>query len=147
MPLLYTVQYGDTLPSIAYYFGTTPLSLAQLNNIPYPYSVYEGDTLYITLEMDPQTAYNDVTDYSTAGKEYVYAWENINDEQNHLDTEMIENMIGKKGTFQAGVLKFSFPRYDLDVNIKSIKLEPELALTSWMAFYQVNNDFPKLEHP
>lgn len=140
MSLLYTVQYGDTLPSIANYFGTIPLSLAKLNGIPYPYSVYEGDTLYIESEMVPQTIYNENSEYSQAGKEYFNAVEITNDEQNCLDTETIENIIGKKGTFQAGVLKFSFPRYDLDVNIESITLEPVFALTSWMALHQVNND-------
>lgn len=137
MSMFYTVQYGDTLPFIANYFGTTPLSLAQLNSIPYPYSFYEGDTLVIT-DTVSQTIYNNDADFSQTG-EYDNFQESTNAEQNCLDTEMIENIIGKKGTFQAGVLKFTFPRYDLDVNLEAITLEPVFALTSWMAFQQVDN--------
>jgi hypothetical protein len=40
---------------------------------------------------------------------------------------------------QDGVLKFTFPRYDLKVSIGPVTIEPELALTSWMAFHQVGN--------
>jgi hypothetical protein len=36
------------------------------------------------------------------------------------------------------VLKFTFPRYDLKVNIGAVSIEPELALTSWIAFVQMN---------
>ena len=140
MSMFYTVQYGDTLPSIANHFGITPLSLAQLNDIPYPYSVYEGDTLFIEFNMVPLSINNDETNYSQAGIGYVNAWERANGEQNCLDTETIEDIIGKKGTLQADVLKFTFPRYDLKVNIGTITLEPEFALTSWMALHQVNND-------
>lgn len=56
-----------------------------------------------------------------------------------VSQETVEKIIGKKGTMQDGVLKFAFPRYDLKVNIGPVAIEPELALTSWMAFHQVGN--------
>jgi hypothetical protein len=56
-----------------------------------------------------------------------------------MDRESVENIFGKKGTMQDGALKFTFPRYDLKVTIGSVLIEPELALTSWMAFHQVGN--------
>ncbi len=92
------------------------------NNIYCPYLFYPGAQFY------PLTgiSYTAVNNPST---QYV----------NSIDRESIENIIGKKGTMQDGVLKFTFPRYDLKVNIGSVSVAPELALTSWMAFHQVGS--------
>jgi hypothetical protein len=103
------------------------------------YSINEGDSLSIAFDTVRPSAYNYFTNASEAENEYVNAWENTNDEQNCLDTAMIENIIGKKGTVQANVLKFTFPRYDLNVNIETITLDPVFALTSWMAFHPMDN--------
>lgn len=56
-----------------------------------------------------------------------------------IDRSSVESIIGKKGTLQDGVLKFTFPRYDLKVNVGVVPIQPELALTSWMAFHKVGN--------
>lgn len=53
-------------------------------------------------------------------------------------TKSVESIICRKGSIQNGVLKFTFPRYDLRVNVGAVSVEPELALTSWMAFNQFN---------
>lgn len=50
-------------------------------------------------------------------------------------SEQINSIIGKKGTISEEVIKFTFPRFELRVNIGQVELEPELALTSWTAFH------------
>lgn len=56
-----------------------------------------------------------------------------------IEWEKVERIIGKKGSKQNSVLKFTFPRYDLAVDIGPFYIEPELALTSWVAFHQMGN--------
>lgn len=115
MSILYTVQFGDTLPIISQRFGIPLMNLAQINNIRCPYLIYVGQKLIIP-----------VNGFATQV-------------QHPADWESVEKIIGKKGSIQNGVLKFTFPRYDLKVNIGPVSIEPELALTSWMAFHQVDN--------
>ncbi len=55
------------------------------------------------------------------------------------DWKAVENVIGRKGSPQGEVLKFTFPRYDLDVKVSGVPVEPALALTSWMAFKRIDN--------
>ena len=47
----------------------------------------------------------------------------------------VQQQLGGKGTMQPGdVLKFGFPRTDLQVMVDGVKLAPTLALGSWIAF-------------
>jgi hypothetical protein len=51
-----------------------------------------------------------------------------------LDWQSVETTLGRKGTVQGGVLKVAFPRSDLNVQIDGVLIDPNLALTSWIAF-------------
>jgi hypothetical protein len=47
----------------------------------------------------------------------------------------VEAALGRKGAMQPGnIIKFSFPRGDLSVNVGSVTLRPVLALGGWVAF-------------
>ena len=47
----------------------------------------------------------------------------------------VEQALGRKGASNPGdVIKFSFPRSDMSVNIAGVQLKPALALGSWVAF-------------
>ena len=47
----------------------------------------------------------------------------------------VNTAIGRSGTIQPdGVMKYSFPRGDLDVSLNGVKIKPALALGSWVAF-------------
>jgi hypothetical protein len=49
--------------------------------------------------------------------------------------------MGKSGAMQPGdVLKFSFPRSDLQVMVDGIQIKPALALGSWAAFKKMGNE-------
>lgn len=48
--------------------------------------------------------------------------------------QSVEKALGRKGTVQGDVLKVAFPRSDLKVNVGEVKIDPALALTSWIAF-------------
>jgi hypothetical protein len=50
------------------------------------------------------------------------------------DLKSIEKALGRKGAVQGDVLKVTFPRSDLKVNVGNVQIEPALALTSWIAF-------------
>ncbi len=51
------------------------------------------------------------------------------------DWSKVDSVFGRKGASQAGdVMKYSFPRSDLDVTARGVKLRPALALGSWVAF-------------
>lgn len=139
MSILYIVQFGDTLPYIAQRFGTTLPRLAQINNIYYPYLLYTGQKLNIPIDKNLQLVNGRFPLYPFVGINYTIADGYSAQVPNFIDQESVENVIGKKGTIQEGVLKFTFPRYDLKVNIGPISIEPEFALTSWMAFHQVGN--------
>src|SRR5882724_10020769 len=50
----------------------------------------------------------------------------------------VEDALGRKGAMQPGnVIKFSFPRSDLSVNVSGVTLKPALALGGWVAFKEV----------
>src|SRR5690348_13663787 len=52
-----------------------------------------------------------------------------------LDWSKVEQALGRKGSTQpGGVMKFGFPRSDLDVTVDGVAVEPPLALGSWLAF-------------
>ncbi|MGE5474681.1 MAG: DUF1259 domain-containing protein [Ignavibacteriales bacterium] len=110
MSFLYGFPPGNTSPYVPQNFGTEYQRLIQTNNIYYPHLPSYIDYAKNALQIE-----------------------------NPIDRESIEKIIGKKGTMQDGVLKFTFPRYDLKVSIGPVSIEPELALTSWMAFHNVGN--------
>ncbi|GFP75743.1 LysM peptidoglycan-binding domain-containing protein [Clostridium fungisolvens] len=45
--IIYKVLYGDTLYSIDHNFRTYPEELVKINNIVYPYQLFEGKELII----------------------------------------------------------------------------------------------------
>ncbi|HEX9063283.1 MAG TPA: DUF1259 domain-containing protein, partial [Clostridia bacterium] len=139
MSNLYTVQFGETLPYIAQRFGTTLQRLAQVNNIYCPYLINTGQKLNIPAEMNYQPINGGVPIYPLAVTNNTTTYGYSTQTPNYLDHETVEKIIGKKGTMQDDVLKVTFPRYDLKVNIDSVSIEPELAFTSWMAFHPVGN--------
>jgi Domain of Unknown Function (DUF1259) len=50
----------------------------------------------------------------------------------------VEQALGRKGAVQpGGVIKFGFPRGDLQVTVAGVVLKPALALGSWVAFRQL----------
>ncbi|MFY0543495.1 LysM peptidoglycan-binding domain-containing protein [Brevibacillus sp. H7] len=49
----YTVRPGDTLNSIAARFGVPVQELIRVNNIPYPYSIFVGQNLFIPVRPTP----------------------------------------------------------------------------------------------
>ncbi|HEV8410401.1 MAG TPA: DUF1259 domain-containing protein [Gemmatimonadaceae bacterium] len=52
----------------------------------------------------------------------------------------VEDALGRKGAAQPGdVIKFSFPRGDLNVTVGSVTVKPALALGGWLAFKQTAN--------
>lgn len=51
------------------------------------------------------------------------------------DWGAVEKVLGRKGTVQGDVMKATFPRGDLKVNVKGVRVLPGLALTSWVAFH------------
>jgi hypothetical protein len=54
------------------------------------------------------------------------------------DWSAVEQVLGRKGTMQpGGVIKFSFPRSDLQVSVGDVQLKPALALGSWVAFKRI----------
>ncbi|WP_312371455.1 DUF1259 domain-containing protein [Lachnoclostridium sp.] len=139
MSTLYTVQFGDTLPYIAQLFGTTLPKLAQMNNIFSPYLIYAGQKLIIPVERKFQQINRVAPHNPLVGTNHTPAIGYANQDPKTIDQEAVEKILEKKGSMQDGVLKFTFPRYDLKVNIGPISIEPELALTSWMAFHQIGN--------
>lgn len=116
----YTVRYGDTLYTIAHRFGVCDEMLAMYNDILDPYQIFEGQKLLI-----PITIPNRNLSFGNYRLEY--------------DLETVKMIFSQEGTMTDGVLKFTFPHYDLIVKIDGIMLEPDLALTSWVAFNQLEN--------
>ena len=54
------------------------------------------------------------------------------------DWSAVEQALGRKGTMQPGdVLRFSFPRRDLQVTANGVPIRPAFALGSWVAFKRV----------
>lgn len=53
----------------------------------------------------------------------------------------LDSAFGRKGAAQPGeVMKYSFPRSDLDVTANGVKLKPAFALGSWIAFKRVGRN-------
>jgi hypothetical protein len=54
------------------------------------------------------------------------------------DWSVLESALGRKGTASpGGVVRFSFPRGDLNVVVHGVTLKPALALGSWVAFKRI----------
>lgn len=54
------------------------------------------------------------------------------------DWSVVEGALGSKGAAQPGaVMRFSFPRRDLQVTVDGVQIRPALALGSWVAFKRV----------
>ena len=54
------------------------------------------------------------------------------------DWSAVENALGRKGTpSPGGVVRFGFPRSDLNVVVHGVTLKPALALGSWVAFERI----------
>jgi hypothetical protein len=54
------------------------------------------------------------------------------------DWTAVENALGRKGTLSpGGVVRFGFPRSDLNVVLRGVTLKPALALGSWVAFKRI----------
>jgi hypothetical protein len=51
-----------------------------------------------------------------------------------LDADAISQELGKDGEMKGDVYKISFPRTDLTVMVENLKVNPGLALGTWMAF-------------
>jgi hypothetical protein len=57
-----------------------------------------------------------------------------------LPTSAIEKALGKPGELKGDVYKIAMPRKDLSVTVKGVKVKPGLALGSWIAFKEVDNE-------
>lgn len=54
------------------------------------------------------------------------------------DWSAVDQALGRKGAMQPGdVMKYSFPRSDLQVTANGVQVKPALALGSWLAFKRV----------
>jgi len=54
------------------------------------------------------------------------------------DWSAVNKTLGRKGAQQpGGVMKYSFPRSDLQVTANGIRIKPALALGGWVAFHEV----------
>lgn len=116
--ITYKVQYGDTLNTIAQRFEICAQMLAMSNNIFYPCQIFEGQELLIPIAMLDK-------DLTFRNQRQLY------------ELETIKKIFSQEGSTAGGVLKFTFPRADLTVRIDDIIIEPDLALTSWVAFDQL----------
>jgi LysM repeat protein len=89
----YIVQPGDTLSSIADLYGISYLAIAEVNLIPPPYIIHEGDELLIPI---PESACGDYQAYVVQpgdflvaiGEQFGVSWSDIAD-FNNLPTEEI----------------------------------------------------------
>ena len=54
------------------------------------------------------------------------------------DWTAVDDALGRKGAMQPGdVMKYSFPRSDLQITVAGVALKPAFALGSWLAFKRV----------
>ncbi|MBU5445507.1 DUF1259 domain-containing protein [Paenibacillus sp. MSJ-34] len=60
--------------------------------------------------------------------------------EKHPDWKTLEQIFGRKGTVQDGVFKVTLPRSDLKVKVGEVMIEPDLALTGWLAFKPHGNE-------
>lgn len=57
------------------------------------------------------------------------------------DWSAVEQALGRKGAMQPGdVIKFSFPRSDLEVTVGGVAVKPALALGGWVAFKRASRE-------
>ena len=55
--------------------------------------------------------------------------------------KLVDEGLGRSGTTQPdGVRRYSFPRSDLQVQLDGVRIEPSLALSSWLAFQPMGED-------
>lgn len=118
--ITYKVQHGDTLYTIAHRFKICVGMLALLNNIFEPHQIFEGQELLVPIAISNKDL-------------------NSRNHKAEYDLETIKKIFAQEGTTSGGVFKFTFPRFDLKARIDGIIIEPELALTSWVAFNQIGN--------
>ena len=97
MSILYTVQFGDSLPYIAKRFGITLPRLAQMNNIYSPYLIYTGQKLIIPVEGNSQQVNGAASNHLLTGTIYTSAIGYAGQEPIANDQEAVEKIIGKKG--------------------------------------------------
>lgn len=57
-----------------------------------------------------------------------------------MDWSGVEKIFGKKGIVKDNIVRFNFPRTDLNVMVGDIKIEAPFALTSWVAFQTMMNN-------
>lgn len=118
--ITYKVQHGDTLYTIAHRFGICIGMLAMSNNIFWPHEIFEGQELLVPIAVSDRDL-------------------NFRNHRAKYDLESIKKIFSQEGTASGGVYKFTFPRYDLTVRVDNIIIEPDLALTTWAAFNQLEN--------
>lgn len=109
----YIVQSGDTLYTIAQRFGISVQTLARINSIINLGQIYVGKELIIPDEATKQ---------------------GFQSQPQKNNWEMVRRIFGQEGTMTGDVFKVTFLRYDLKVNIDGLDIEPDFALTSWVAF-------------
>lgn len=56
-----------------------------------------------------------------------------------VDWSSVEKVFSQKGKAQGSAFKLTFPRTDLAVHMGEVKIEPGLALTSWIGFGKMGN--------
>ncbi len=118
--ITYKVQRDDTLYIIAHRFRICAGILAISNNILGPHQIFEGQELLVPIAISNRNL-------------------NLRNHREEYDLEAIKKIFSQEGTTAGGVFKFTFPRFDLKVRIDGIIIEPDLALTSWVAFNQLGN--------
>lgn len=114
----YKVQNADTLYTISHRFGVSAQVLARYNNIFCPYQLFRGLELMIPI--------------SESSRDLSFS-------NYKLGLNSIKKIFSQEGTTSGGVIKFTFPRYDLTVRIENIKIDPNLALTSWIAINELKS--------
>ncbi len=56
------------------------------------------------------------------------------------DWTAVGKIFGRSGSVQQGVYKITFPRSDLNVMVGDFRVDPGLALTSWVGFMKMNGN-------
>lgn len=118
--ITYKAKYGDTLYSISRHFGVCPGVLAMTNNIICQNQLFEGKDLIIPSAISSREL-------------------NSKDQSLNNNLQTIKSIFSQEGSTTGGVYKFTFPRLDLKVRLDGITLEPSFALTSWVAFDNLDN--------
>lgn len=57
----------------------------------------------------------------------------------NVDWSSVEKVFAQKGKAQGSAFKLTFPRSDLSVQVGGVKVEPGLALTSWIGFHKTGS--------